>query len=400
MYASNIGSIGTVRKFSPVRRASSAASPLEWSEEYFDGIEIAVHVLRAQRVARDGGDERRVDAAGEPDQHRAETVLRGVRAQAHDQCRVDLLVVVEPLRVAAGQLRLVRRDGLVGEDHVVDPQTVVDHPGRRLGRGGRQVQVENDAALGELRGPGDHLAVRVDDDRVAVEDQLVLAADHRQVGGGAAGLLGPLADQVQPGVVLVPLVRRGVDREQQPGPGGAGGRHAAAVLPEVLADRERHIDTVDPHDGHRVARHEVPELVEDAVVGQVVLGEASGRPGRGAAPRRRSAAPRRAGRSAAGPSRSGRGSRRRPAARRSPRVETRGERAQRARGTPRRRTAAGPGPRRGNRSAPSRGTPPGGRPVRRSAGSSGRSPRRCRRGHRRSSRSDSVRGVVEARGSV
>ncbi len=39
MYASNIGAIGTVRKLRPVRRASSAASPLEWSEEYFEGIE-------------------------------------------------------------------------------------------------------------------------------------------------------------------------------------------------------------------------------------------------------------------------------------------------------------------------------------------------------------------------
>lgn len=39
MYVSNIGPIGTVRKLRPVRRASSAASPLECSEEYFDGID-------------------------------------------------------------------------------------------------------------------------------------------------------------------------------------------------------------------------------------------------------------------------------------------------------------------------------------------------------------------------
>ncbi len=39
IYASNIGSIGTVRKCSPVRRASSAASLFECSEEYFDGID-------------------------------------------------------------------------------------------------------------------------------------------------------------------------------------------------------------------------------------------------------------------------------------------------------------------------------------------------------------------------
>ncbi len=60
---------------------------------------------------------------------------------------------------------------------------------------------------------------------------------------------------------------------QQPGPGGAGGGDAAAVLPEVLADGERDVDAVHADHRHRVARHEVPELVEDAVVGEVVLGE-------------------------------------------------------------------------------------------------------------------------------
>lgn len=49
-------------------------------------------------------------------------------------------------------------------------------------------------------------------------------------------------------------------------------RHAAAVLPEVLADGEGHVDAVHAHDRHGVAGHEVAELVEDAVVRQVVLG--------------------------------------------------------------------------------------------------------------------------------
>ncbi len=39
MYASNIGSMATVRKFRPVRWAISAASSFECSEEYFDGID-------------------------------------------------------------------------------------------------------------------------------------------------------------------------------------------------------------------------------------------------------------------------------------------------------------------------------------------------------------------------
>ncbi|MGX1121004.1 hypothetical protein RKD37_006367 [Streptomyces ambofaciens] len=88
------------------------------------------------------------------------------------------------------------------------------------------------------------------------------------------GLLGPLAHQRQPGVVLVPLVRGGVDGEQQSGVRRAGGGHPAAVLPQVLADGQRHVHAAHPHDGQGVAGHEVAELVEDAVVRQVVLGEA------------------------------------------------------------------------------------------------------------------------------
>ena len=51
-----------------------------------------VHVLRAERVDRDGGDQRRVDPAGEPDHRVGEAVLRDVVAGAEDQCLVDLLL--------------------------------------------------------------------------------------------------------------------------------------------------------------------------------------------------------------------------------------------------------------------------------------------------------------------
>ena len=58
-----------------------------------------------------------------------------------------------------------------------------------------------------------------------------------------------------------------------PAPARTGRGHPAAVLPQVLADGEGDVDAVDADDGQRLAGHEVAELVEDAVVGQVVLGE-------------------------------------------------------------------------------------------------------------------------------
>ena len=125
--------------------------------------------------------------------------------------------------------------------------------------------------LGELRGPGEQLPVGGDDQRVAVEDQLVLAADHVHVRDGRPGLGGPAPHQGQPHVVLVQLVRRAVDVDHQAHAGPAGRGERAAGLPEVLADGQCHVDPAEPDHGQAVARLEVAVLVEDAVVGQVVL---------------------------------------------------------------------------------------------------------------------------------
>ena len=102
--------------------------------------------------------------------------------------------------------------------------------------------------LGELRGPGEQLAVGGHDDRVAVEDQLVLAADHVDVGQGRARpRRARRAHQRQPDVVLVQLVRRAVDdRRTSPTPACRGRRDRAAVLPEVLADGQRDVDAARP----------------------------------------------------------------------------------------------------------------------------------------------------------
>ena len=54
-----------------------------------------------------------------------------------------------------------------------------------------------------------------------------------------------------------------------------GGGHRPAVLPEVFAHGHRDVDAEVTHDRQLVAATEVAELVEDAVVGQVVLGVAS-----------------------------------------------------------------------------------------------------------------------------
>src|SRR5690606_28546945 len=123
----------------------------------------------------------------------------------------------------------------------------------------------------ELLGTGHHVAGRVHDERAAVEHQIVLTAHLVAVDQGRARLRRPPRGQLQPHVVLLPLVGRGVGRDDQVHPGSAERGDRAAVLPQVFADHHADVDTVEPQDGQLVARLEPAVFVEDTVVRQVVL---------------------------------------------------------------------------------------------------------------------------------
>ena len=234
-----------------------------------------VHRVRPERVGGDHRGHRGVDAAGQAEDDRAEAVLADVVPGAGDQRPPDLLLVDQPLARCAGRRhRRTARSRLVRDDVPLDR-----HAEHRAGHGAavaRHLDVADDQQLLVLRCPGQHGPVRRDDQRVAVVDQLVLGADHVDVRDRRAGLGRPPRRQRQPHVVLVPLVRRAVDAADQPDLGPGGDRERAAVLPEVLADGQGDVDAADPGDHEPVAGHEVARLVEDAVVGQVVL-EVGGR---------------------------------------------------------------------------------------------------------------------------
>ena len=135
----------------------------------------------------------------------------------------------------------------------------------------RHLEIDVVDVLDVLRGAQRHLAVRGDQHRVAVEDEFVLPTDGVDVQDRGAGLGGPATQQRQPDVVLVPLVRRTVDVEDEPDPDPSGDRERTAVLPQVLADGQRDIDAAMSDDHELGARDEVAPLVEHPVVGQVML---------------------------------------------------------------------------------------------------------------------------------
>ena len=221
------------------------------------------------RVDRDRGHDGRVDPAREREDHRAEPVLAHVVPQPQHQGVPDLGLGRQPLPDRRVGPPVAQGSQFTRHQDPVDP-----HLGRRRQRGvggGRQVEVDDEQLLDELRGPRDQGPVRRHHHRIAVEHELVLTADHVHVRDGRLRLGRAPAHQRQPYVVLVQLVRRAVDVHDQAHVGRGGHGERAARLPQVLADGQRDVDPAETHHLQRVARHEVPVLVEDAVVGQVVL---------------------------------------------------------------------------------------------------------------------------------
>ena len=132
-----------------------------------------------------------------------------------------------------------------------------------------QIEIDDEEVLAEGRCPGEQGAVGCHDQGIAVEDELVLPTRHVDVGEGSTELAcAPLAE-LQARVVLVALVRRAVDDDEQSAPACLGDR--TPLLPQVLADRERDVHATDVEHAGLLTRDEVAELVEDPVVGQMVL---------------------------------------------------------------------------------------------------------------------------------
>jgi hypothetical protein len=179
------------------------------------GQQHHMHVVRPDRIGGDRGRQRRVDAAGQAHDDGAEAVLVRVVPYAGDQRRVHLGGVGQPRpeQVRLGQL--VRRGDFDRRGQCHPPDR--DHRavfgvdgfvrGNRGALSGREVEVGDHQRFLELRPAGQQLPVGPDQDRVAVEDQLVLTADQVSVGEGRAGLAGPPGAQLQPDVVLAALVR-------------------------------------------------------------------------------------------------------------------------------------------------------------------------------------------------
>ncbi len=208
------------------------------------GKRDAPDAFRPERLGGDHGDERRVDAAGEAEHDRLEAALGDVVAHAEDERAEELFFLV---------------GGKGWRGHALTGAATIDH----------------EHVLGEAGAEGEQVALRVERDAVAVEDQLVVRADHVDLHEWHTFVARDPLQHGEPGRLLAAFPGRGgdVDDERRAGvdefvdgivPVTTLGPEIG-VVPDVLADGQRDFLSRDFDWGNFLRRIEVTVLVEDVV---------------------------------------------------------------------------------------------------------------------------------------
>jgi hypothetical protein len=233
-----------------------------------------VDAVGAEGVGRDGGDQGRVHAAREAEHHIGEPVLQHVVARREHQRVVDLGDGVEQRHDLRHPRRLrVGGDGSRHGDHREGRRGVAAAGVEQAGAEDRpDVEVDDRHRLAQLREAGHDLAVPVDHEGGAVEDELVLPPDLVHVGDVAVGVLGPRGHHALALDVAAGEVRRAVRDDHELGPAGGLLGDRALGAPHVLAHGDAHLHPRDLVELEgTVAGGEVPLLVEHGVVRQEAL---------------------------------------------------------------------------------------------------------------------------------
>ena len=131
--------------------------------------------------------------------------------------------------------------------------------------------VDDDEVLAHRGAAGEQLAAGVEDERVAVEDELVLAADLVHVRDRDVVVGGARGQHALALAGLAGVEGRGVDVDDDRGAGERGVAGGAVGVPDVLADGGGDRDAADDEARRPRARLEVALLVEDAVVWEALL---------------------------------------------------------------------------------------------------------------------------------
>ena len=117
---------------------------------------------------------------------------------------------------------------------------------------------------------GGKLAIGAKRERPTIKDKLILPTNHVDIEERAFGLQRPADSMRHPAVRLQQVERRGVQRDDDLGP-GFGKTFDNIRCPDILADRQAKPPSPHHHRPRHLASREVALVIEDAVIRQIDL---------------------------------------------------------------------------------------------------------------------------------
>ena len=231
-----------------------------------------------QRLGAESRRERRIDPTGDAEDDVAKAVLLDVAPQPELECEPHLLELVERRGDPSVRRAAVRRRGRLELDHgriwqhgMFAREGTAARVAEAVADSGGRVDVDDQQRLLE-RGPaGDDRAILVEDERMAVEHELVLTADSVHEGDPARVVPGADAQHLLALAPLAQMERRGRDVADHVRAGKREVGRRRPRLPDVLADGRPDERVAEPQQEETPAGLEVPVLVEDSVVRQEAL---------------------------------------------------------------------------------------------------------------------------------
>ena len=202
-----------------------------------------MYAIRPQGIDRDGKRQRRIDTSGQAEYDARKPVLLHVIAHTQHERVID-----------AGLARQQR----------------LDVAATRYGLAIDQIDVDSGETLHEWSDALHDFAVRVHDERSAIEHELILSAEQIDVDHRQAAVFDAFAYDFFTAILIIERIRGAIDDSNELCTGSCS-RFRRTRLPDVFADQKRGANPVQLDDACFVSSTEIALLVEDLVVGEFLL---------------------------------------------------------------------------------------------------------------------------------
>ena len=139
-----------------------------------------------------------------------------------------------------------------------------NHIGSRCS--GFHINIDNHHAIFKLRSTCNDCAVTINNNAVAIKDQIILAACHIHIGKRCFSFASALGNQGKAHIIFSSLIGRTIGNNDESWCALCQLCSNSTINPEVFTDCDTDINAVDANDKRGISCHEIAVLIEDSVI--------------------------------------------------------------------------------------------------------------------------------------